>query len=108
MLCLNCKWARPDIEVSDEDFARYKNMVKAAIKAGLHRAIPEPVKDKIAEEGLPFKTREEFVEHLKRTRDDVAGRYSHVIYCKKKLTIVVANPDKPTQDIRECEYYTPK
>lgn len=108
MLCMNCKFASTGIVITDDEFTKFITKMKESAKSTMSPLIPDPVKDKLAEEVIPFKKKEDLIEHLKKIREDVATRYSHHFYCKKKMAIVVANPDRPTQDIRECEFYVPK
>jgi hypothetical protein len=55
---------------------------------------------------LNCKNRTEIPEELKPLADSFKAYYSVVIYCKALETLVVANPDLPTQMRQKCDKFS--
>jgi len=83
MLCLTCKYKSDRIELSTEEFDEMKN-------TGL---IPEDVEYN------------DFITALEQQREIMKKYYDVVVYCKLKKSLIVANPDRKTQTVDNCEQY---
>jgi hypothetical protein len=55
---------------------------------------------------LNCKNRGEIPAELQPLADSFKAHYKVVIYCKALETLVVANPDLPTQTKEECEKFS--
>ena len=54
---------------------------------------------------LRCKNRDEIPSELKAVEQEMKQYYAEVIYCTVHKTLVVANPDVPTQTLSECEKF---
>jgi hypothetical protein len=55
---------------------------------------------------LNCKNKAEIPEELKPLADSFKAYYKEVIYCKALETLVVANPDFPTQTREKCDKFS--
>lgn len=83
MLCLKCKYAYNHYNEIEEE--------------NLRQLVQEQEEDY-----------NEWKQRMDSMHSDVAGRYPVVKFCLKRLTWVVGNPDRPTQVVRQCEYFEEK
>lgn len=84
MLCLKCKYA----------YNHYNEIEEETLK--------QLVQEQLKEDYATWK------QTIDMAYSDIARRYPVVKFCIKKLTWVVGNPQRPTQTIRQCEYFEEK
>jgi len=105
MLCLKCIYKSETIEISDSEFEAYKQEIIRKKAEALDKRIPENIRLQIVSESIPYKTVEDFKAFLIRQMEALKRRYSVVIYCKAKKTIVVGEPEKRAQSVTSCDSF---
>ncbi len=81
---------------------------RADINDNAINSIAEPLCSGIENEQERLACIENMKTLIRNTVTELRMRYKLIIYCKAKNTIVVSNPDKPTQTVKQCSLYKEK
>jgi len=95
---LACRWHSLEIPVSV--------VVTEIIDRETLVTLPDGSRKKVL---VPFREEIDIAKRLKRYMNFYSNLYPKVVYCSKMKTLVVANPNRPTQWVnkrKECPYFT--